>query len=119
MRNPWRFAFDRANGNLWIGDVGQDAWEEVDFRPVTQLAVLANYGWSVYEGRARFKSETLDSHGVLVKPVYVYPHSAGACSIFWTTSSLAWQEKSSGAVASSAERGPDRIPRKRAVSLLA
>src|SRR3954453_7760782 len=45
LRNPWRFSFDRANGNLWIGDVGQGAWEEVDFRAAARVAALANYGW--------------------------------------------------------------------------
>jgi len=81
LRNPWRFSFDRATGDLWIGDVGQDAWEEVDFRPVSKLAQLANYGWSVLEGRSSFKpSEPLNTKGTLVGPVYVYSHAAG-CSI--------------------------------------
>jgi len=81
LRNPWRFSFDRLTGDLWIGDVGQSDWEEVDLRPATKLAQLANYGWSVYEGRASFKpSEPLNTKGTLVGPVYVYSHVAG-CSI--------------------------------------
>ena len=61
--------------------MGQDAWEEVDFRPASKLAQLANYGWSVLEGRSSFKpSEPLNTKGTLVGPVYVYSHSAG-CSI--------------------------------------
>src|SRR6478735_7820806 len=50
LRNPWRVSFDRANGNLWIGDVGQNAWEEVDFRKASRVGRLANYGWSRFEG---------------------------------------------------------------------
>jgi glucose/arabinose dehydrogenase len=81
LRNPWRFSFDRANGNLWIGDVGQNEWEEVDVRAASKVGVLANYGWSVYEGPARYKTDPLDTHAALVKPVYVYSHNAGGCSI--------------------------------------
>jgi glucose/arabinose dehydrogenase len=81
LRNPWRFTFDRQTGDLWIGDVGQDAWEEVDFRPAAKIAQLANYGWSVLEGRSSFKpSEQLNTRGTLLGPVYVYSHSFG-CSI--------------------------------------
>ena len=51
MRNPWRFSFDRANGDLWIGDVGQGAVEEVDWLPSTANAGRgANLGWNWYEG---------------------------------------------------------------------
>ena len=52
LRNPWRFSFDRANGNLWIGDVGQGSWEEVDYRNAARVGRLANYGWSRFEGKA-------------------------------------------------------------------
>src|SRR5215471_17470586 len=55
LRNPWRFSFDSATGNLWIGDVGQDTWEEVDFRSAAKLDKLANYGWSRYEGYSVYK----------------------------------------------------------------
>ena len=49
LRNPWRFSFDRANGDMWIGDVGQDSWEEIDhLRPGHPPA--SNFGWSYYEG---------------------------------------------------------------------
>ena len=78
LRNPWRFSFDRLTGDLWIGDVGQDAWEEVDH--VVKGGLPRNFGWSVYEGRARFKDEPLDKSAPLVQPVAVYSHALG-CSI--------------------------------------
>jgi glucose/arabinose dehydrogenase len=81
LRNPWRFAFDRANGNLYIADVGESAFEEIDFRSRARLARVANYGWSVYEGRARHDtSRRLRGGGQLVMPVAVYSHRFG-CSV--------------------------------------
>src|SRR5690242_13019796 len=71
LRNPWRFSFDRANGDLYIGDVGQGNWEEIDYRPAASIGRLANYGWHVFEGRARYSSTALGP-GQLVPPVYVY-----------------------------------------------
>jgi glucose/arabinose dehydrogenase len=79
LRNPWRFSFDRANGDLYIGDVGQDSWEEIDYRPHAQIAKLANYGWRAFEGRSRYSNTTLGP-GQLVAPVDVYSHSEG-CSV--------------------------------------
>lgn len=49
LRNPWKFSFDRTQGDMWIGDVGQSAWEEIDFQPVGS-AGGENYGWRCYEG---------------------------------------------------------------------
>jgi glucose/arabinose dehydrogenase len=81
LRNPWRFSFDRANGNLWIGDVGQNAWEEVDYRNAARVGALANYGWSRLEGRSTYDGhKPLVRKGALIAPVLVYPHSDG-CSI--------------------------------------
>ncbi len=75
LRNPWRFSFDRANGNLWIGDVGQDNWEEVDFRAAAKVGKLANYGWSRYEGRAVYDPNKPYIHkGDAVFPQWVYSH---------------------------------------------
>jgi glucose/arabinose dehydrogenase len=79
LRNPWRFSFDRANGDLYIGDVGQGAWEEIDYRAAGQIGTLANYGWRAFEGRARFSNTTLGP-GQVVAPVYVYSHDEG-CSV--------------------------------------
>jgi hypothetical protein len=82
LRNPWRFSFDRANGDLWIGDVGQGAWEEIDYRRASQVGRLANYGWNRFEGRAVYDATNpLRRTGALVGPVWVYPHSDGACSV--------------------------------------
>lgn len=81
LRNPWRFSFDRRTGDLWIGDVGQGNWEEVDYRAAARIGRLANYGWSRYEGRATFEpNKPLVHKGDLIFPQWVYPHSAG-CSI--------------------------------------
>jgi glucose/arabinose dehydrogenase len=80
LRNPWRVAFDRAKGDMYIGDVGQNAWEEVDYRSRVKLARLANYGWDVYEGRASFESKPLGA-GELVRPVFVYRNGGGNCSV--------------------------------------
>src|SRR5919199_1611264 len=79
LRNPWRFSFDRANGDLYLADVGQGEWEEVDYRPRARLGAVANYGWNIYEGRARFRSGS-PSRGELVFPVAVYSHDDG-CSV--------------------------------------
>ncbi|MFA4964217.1 MAG: PQQ-dependent sugar dehydrogenase [Thermoleophilia bacterium] len=78
LRNPWRFSFDRATGALWIADVGQDAWEEVDYlRPGRPAG--ANLGWNGFEGRHVYDRRTaarLD-RSRLVWPVAEYGHSAG------------------------------------------
>jgi glucose/arabinose dehydrogenase len=79
LRNPWRFSFDRETGDLYIGDVGQDRWEEVDFVPAGTDALL-NFGWDVYEGDKRVEDHDLTEAGELVGPVAVYGHDAG-CSI--------------------------------------
>lgn len=81
LRNPWRFSFDSATGNLWIGDVGQDRFEEVDFRQAGRLGKLANYGWSRYEGFSVYSSSHRYSRsGRKVKPALVYSHAHG-CSV--------------------------------------
>jgi glucose/arabinose dehydrogenase len=81
-RNPWRFSFDRVVGDLWIGDVGQGAWEEVDHRTRAQAVQRRwNYGWSVSEGRHRFKDAPLNRTAPLVQPILEYAHSGGRCSL--------------------------------------
>ncbi len=78
LRNPWRFSFDRRNGNLVIGDVGQNAWEEIDFK-LRGKARGANFGWRPFEGRSRYTpGESAPGH---VRPVIVRSHADGWCSI--------------------------------------
>jgi glucose/arabinose dehydrogenase len=77
LRNPWRFAFDRSVGLLYIGDVGQGAWEEVDVEPASQAGL--NYGWRIMEGAHCYNSTTCSLAG-LVLPALEYDHSNG-CSI--------------------------------------
>jgi glucose/arabinose dehydrogenase len=81
LRNPWRFSWDRATRDLYIGDVGQSASEEVDLRTPVQQRGLNNYGWRVWEGRARFTSgQKVNPRGRLVFPITAYNHREG-CSI--------------------------------------
>jgi glucose/arabinose dehydrogenase len=80
LRNPWRFSFD-AQDNLWIGDVGQNRFEEVDFRPAASLDRLANYGWSRYEANSVYDpGHRYTNAGQRVAPVLVYSHTVG-CSV--------------------------------------
>jgi len=79
LRNPWRFSFDRTTGDLYIGDVGQDEWEEVDYVARGDTG-LKNFGWNVYEGDSRYSHNPLDPAGKLTPPVHVYSHSLG-CSV--------------------------------------
>ncbi len=78
LRNPWRFSFDRRTNDLWIADVGQNAWEEVNFLP-RRSPGLENYGWDAWEGRTRFEPKPL-SGGRLIRPIAVYGRNLG-CSI--------------------------------------
>ena len=78
LRNPWRFAFDRSAGLLYIGDVGQSAWEEVDVQPASQGGL--NYGWRIMEGAHCYNAATCSSAG-LVLPAVEYDHSNGQCAI--------------------------------------
>ena len=73
LRNPWRFSFDRQTGDLYIGDVGQNSWEEVDFTR-RRSPGLENYGWRAYEGTSRFSNEAPNSAGHLVFPIVVLPN---------------------------------------------
>ncbi|HMX04194.1 MAG TPA: PQQ-dependent sugar dehydrogenase [Chitinophagales bacterium] len=74
LRNPWRFSFDRATGDLWIGDVGQNAWEEVDFQPAASTGG-ENWGWRCYEGNATYNTTGCAGIGSYDFPIYVYNHS--------------------------------------------
>lgn len=81
LRNPWRFSFDRATGDLYIGDVGQSRWEEVNYAPATEGAGRGvNYGWNRMEGRHCYASAQCDRTG-LALPVLEYGHGGGACAV--------------------------------------
>ncbi len=78
LRNPWRFSFDRLTGDLYIGDVGQNDWEEIDFQAADSSGA-ENYGWSVMEGDHCYQmgcdSEAYEA------PITEYHHSDGGCSV--------------------------------------
>jgi glucose/arabinose dehydrogenase len=86
LRNPWRFSFDRQTGDLWIGDVGQNQIEEVDFQPAGSPGGQ-NYGWRVMEGDSCLgrgncaASVPACFSSAYTLPVVVYDHSTGNCSI--------------------------------------
>jgi glucose/arabinose dehydrogenase len=74
LRNPWRLSFDRATGDLYIGDVGAGLYEEIDYQPRAELGELVNYGWDVWEARATKEDKPPNPQGRLVFPVHAYPH---------------------------------------------
>lgn len=78
LRNPWHFSFDRNTGDLYIGDVGGSAYEEVNFQPASS-AGGENYGWPIMEGMDCYPNTTCDRTG-LALPVTQYDHSMG-CAI--------------------------------------
>jgi uncharacterized repeat protein (TIGR03806 family) len=76
LRNPWRFSFDRETGDLWIGDVGQATWEEIDFVPASRVAAGGdNFGWDVCEANADFEG-SCDSLAS-TRPIHAYGRSVG------------------------------------------
>jgi glucose/arabinose dehydrogenase len=78
LRNPWRFSFDPLTGNLYIADVGQDAWEEIDFVPAGTSGSM-NFGWSYYEGNHPYKNQP-PANTNFTFPVAEYSHTEG-CSV--------------------------------------
>lgn len=77
LRNPWRYSFDRETGDLWIGDVGQNAWEEVDMQPANSPGG-ENYGWRCNEGYHIFNVFSCDDNITYTDPVHEYANSNGA-----------------------------------------
>ncbi|MCC6537434.1 MAG: PQQ-dependent sugar dehydrogenase [Bryobacterales bacterium] len=77
LRNPWRLSFDRVNGDLFIGDIGEDKWEEIDYQPFGRVG--ANFGWSVLEGN-HCLTDPECSHEGFDAPAIAYDHNTG-CSI--------------------------------------
>jgi glucose/arabinose dehydrogenase len=80
LRNPWRFSFDRLTGDLWIADVGQDRYEEVDLQPRSSTGG-ENYGWRPMEGAHCFNPSTNCQTSSMTLPILEYSHADGACSI--------------------------------------
>jgi glucose/arabinose dehydrogenase len=78
VRNPWRFSVDRLTGDLWIGDVGQGDWEEVDVIPYGVAGL--NLGWNVMEGDACFEARSCDQAGLSL-PLVTLSHDTSACSV--------------------------------------
>jgi glucose/arabinose dehydrogenase len=77
LRNPWRYSFDRQTGDLYIADVGQNAYEEIDFQPAGQGG--QNYGWNIMEGLHCFRGQNCQQSG-LTLPIAEYDHGQG-CSV--------------------------------------
>lgn len=83
FRNPWRISFDRQTNDLYIGDVGQSAWEEVDFQPAASTGG-ENYGWSCYEGNHPNPNTSVPDCGPAgdyVSPIFEYDHADNGCAI--------------------------------------
>jgi len=76
LRNPWRFSFDKNTGTLWVADVGQNQWEEID-----RVKKGKNYGWRIMEGRHCFKPSNRCNIEGLSLPIAEYAHESGRCSI--------------------------------------
>lgn len=72
LRNPWRISFDRATGDLWIADNGQDGWEEINFTPSKTLGGK-NFGWRCYEGNHRYLQPTGADSTTMAFPLHEYP----------------------------------------------
>jgi glucose/arabinose dehydrogenase len=77
LRNPWRMSFDKLTGDLYIGDVGQGTWEEIDFLPAGSLGGT-NFGWDFREGAHEYSGT---APAGLVDPIAEYSHSEGGCSV--------------------------------------
>jgi len=73
FRNPWRFSFDRANGDLWVGDVGWELWEMIHL-----VRRGGNHGWSIVEGPQSVHPEGRRGPGPIIPPVVAHPHSEAA-----------------------------------------
>jgi glucose/arabinose dehydrogenase len=76
LRNPWRWSFDRSTGDMWIADVGQGAWEEINFVPAASTGDR-NYGWHCFEGTAPYDNNVMDCSpaSVYTDPIFQYPHN--------------------------------------------
>jgi glucose/arabinose dehydrogenase len=80
LRNPWRFSFDRLTGDLFMGDVGQYEWEEINVQPASSSGG-ENWGWRCYEGNVPFNTDDCLPVANYFFPILVYQHAAGNCSV--------------------------------------
>ncbi|MGH2952021.1 MAG: PQQ-dependent sugar dehydrogenase [Solirubrobacterales bacterium] len=80
LRNPYRFSFDAANGDLSIGDVGQSAWEEIDHASLAR-ARGANFGWDLLEGTHAFEGDPANPPPDYVGPIHEYENAGGTCAV--------------------------------------
>jgi glucose/arabinose dehydrogenase len=80
LRNPWRFAFDRQTGDLYIGDVGQGEREEIDYQPATSTGG-ENYGWNIMEGSQCYNATSCDTSGLTLPVTEYVTHSDGNCAV--------------------------------------
>lgn len=78
LRNPWRISFDRATGDFWVPDVGQDLWEEVNVVPAGSPGGL-NFGWDCKESFHDFQEENCEAGTEFFWPIFEYPHNCGTC----------------------------------------
>ena len=80
LRNPWKFSFDSQNGDLYIADVGQNQWEEINFLPSGFNQLPANFGWNLREGRHGYRIQDQYRIATLIDPIFEYGHDQG-CSV--------------------------------------
>ena len=80
LRNPWQYSFDALTGDLWIGDVGQNAREEIDFEPAGSAGGI-NYGWRCYEGTAAFNTSGCPGVANFAAPIFEYNNPGDGCSV--------------------------------------
>lgn len=79
-RNPWRYSFDRLTGDIWVGDVGQGTYEEIDFEPANSSGL--NYGWRCYEGLHAYNTNGCQDASNYTDPIFEYIHNSGnGCSV--------------------------------------
>ena len=76
LRNPWKFSFNRLNGDLWIGDVGQGAFEEINKVAAPLPNTGLNFGWRCYEGNATYNTSGCAAQNTMTMPVSVYPYNS-------------------------------------------
>jgi glucose/arabinose dehydrogenase len=84
LRNPWRFSFDRLNGDIWIADVGQNAYEEINHVTALEASAGLNYGWRCYEGNLTYNTNGCSTPGSYTYPIEGYNHfgdGESKCSI--------------------------------------